>query len=87
MHLGRLQLCRGEAAEPRHPLPQAHGGEAVQVQRAFTDASLSSGIVIPDASMVMWGLGGKSAQLAFFFAAVSSQVNNGSTRGALQSKN
>ena len=26
VHLGRLQLCRGEEADPEHPLPQAHGG-------------------------------------------------------------
>ena len=39
-----------------------------EILRAFTDASLSSGIVIPDASIVMWGLGG-SAQPAFRSAA------------------
>ena len=33
-----------------------------EIRRAFTDDSLSSGIVIPDASIVTWGfLGGKRA--------------------------
>ena len=32
-----------------------------EILRALFDASLSSGIVIPDASIVMWGLGGKRA--------------------------
>ena len=43
-----------------------------EILRAFTDASLSSGIVIPDASIVMWGLGG-SAQPAFRSAALQSR--------------
>ena len=44
-----------------------------EILRALTDASLSSGIVIPDASIVMWGLGGESAQPAFRSAALQSR--------------
>ena len=43
-----------------------------EILRAFIDASLSSGIVIPDASIVMGGLGG-SAQPAFRSAALQSR--------------
>ncbi len=44
-----------------------------EILRAFIDASLSSGIVIPDASIVMWGLGGKrAARVPVRCAAVSS---------------
>ena len=43
-----------------------------EILRALFDASLSSGIVIPDASIVMWGLGG-SAQPAFRSAALQSR--------------
>ena len=31
VHLARLQLCRGAAGARGDPLPQAHGGEAMQV--------------------------------------------------------
>ena len=31
-----------------------------EILRAFIDASLSSGVVIPDASIVLWGLGGEA---------------------------
>ena len=41
-----------------------------EILRAFTDRSLSSGIVIPDASMVMWG---RSAQPASRIAALQSR--------------
>ena len=45
-----------------------------EILRALFDASLSSGIVIPDASIVMWGLGGgRSAQPAFRSAALQSR--------------
>ena len=43
-----------------------------EILRALFDASLSSGIVMPDASIVMWGLGG-SAQPAFRSAALQSR--------------
>ena len=45
-----------------------------EILRAFTDDSLSSGIVIPDASIVTWGfLGGKrAARVPVRCAAVSS---------------
>ena len=41
-----------------------------EILRAFIDRSLSSGIVIPDASMVMWG---RSAQPASRIAALQSR--------------
>ena len=41
-----------------------------EILRALFDASLSSGIVIPDASMVMWG---RSAQPASRIAALQSR--------------
>ena len=45
-----------------------------EILRAFTDDSLSSGIVIPDASIVTWGFfGGGSAQPAFRSAALQSR--------------
>ncbi len=44
-----------------------------EILRAFTDDSLSSGIVIPDASIVTWGFLGGSAQPAFRSAALQSR--------------